>query len=450
MAWLERWIHLYCPNHGWQFNVTLFGGPENKQLRPIPKCPTSLANQHFNISSIGFSPPDVVFNDEGEIVGGTALDVFNIMAEKYHFNYTIKTEFAWGQPIGENGEWNGLIGNVKNGTSAFGVGIIFMDYDYSKAVDYLDTLVFYPIILRSKKPSKLPAYSNLLRPFSLLVWLMILAFVPAFVIVFITFKHSEGVTKGSELASHGFMVVRILFGQSGKLTTHNERSSKIFVGFWIMIVLFLSSMYECNLRAYLMHTSYEKPIETEKDILDRGRDLYLPVRTPFDAYYRDSELDLRRQLWAKVEKNPNLLFYSGIASCVLQHEETNLLEKGGVDLLSPVIFFARYPIMKEKFGYEPFYISKKAVFELQFSMMLKKHQDHRQDLNWVVRQLQAAGIVDHLSRNYLSQEAVFGESLDNRPKAFTFEHFAGAFVILTIGLILGFCMFLYESLSTKE
>lgn len=110
---------MFCPNHGWQYNVTLFGGTDNKLLRPIPKCPSSLTNQHFNISSIGFSPPDVVFNEKGEIVGGIALDVFDIMAQKFNYSYNIKTENHWGQPIGQSGEWDGLIGNVSAQNKGF-------------------------------------------------------------------------------------------------------------------------------------------------------------------------------------------------------------------------------------------------------------------------------------------------------------------------------------------
>lgn len=217
-----------------------------------------------------------------------------------------------------------------------------------------------------------------------------------------------------------------------------------------MSVLFLSSIYECNLRAYLMYTPYEKPIETEQDIVDRGRNLYLPFGTPFLSYYKESELEIRRQLWSKIDKNPNLLYYAAIASCFLKHEKVDLIENGGVDLQSRAFFYARYPIMKAMYGYQPFYISKKAVFELQFSMMLKKYQDHRRDLNRIVRHLQAAGIVDHLSNGYLSQEALIGQNLDNTPQPFTLEHFTGAFVILGVGLIVSGMTLLNERFRTRK
>ena len=32
--------------------------------------------------------------------------------------------------------------------------------------------------------------------------------------------------------------------------------------------------YECNLRAYIMAVDYEKPIETDQDLLDRKQPLY--------------------------------------------------------------------------------------------------------------------------------------------------------------------------------
>lgn len=230
----------------------------------------------------------------------------------------------------------------------------------------------------------------------------------------------------------------------GDLSAHNGRAAKMFVGFWIITTLFLSSMYECNLRAYLMFTSYEKPIETEQDIVDRGMDLYLAFGTPFLDYYKESDMAIRRQFWSKAESNPDLIYHAGNAESLLEHEKSHLLEKNGVDLISPAFFLGRYPIMKANFGHEPFYLSKRRMFELQFSFILEKYKDYRGDLNWIVRQLHASGILIALPNRYFHLEALFGEIPDNSPKPFSMEHFVGAFVILGLGLFLSGLAFVKE------
>ncbi|TRY80912.1 hypothetical protein TCAL_15547 [Tigriopus californicus] len=394
-----------------------------------------MSGQHFNVSGVGLSPPNAVFNNRGEIVGGVSLDVFNIMANAMQFNYTFRTENSWGGRIPNSKQWNGLIGSVRNQTSTIGVGLVFVDYNYYQAVDYLDPLWFYPVGLRSKKPSVLPGYGNLVRPFSSSVWIVIVMGVIFLMVVIVGIKYFEDGSNGQDLAHHGFLVVRILFSQSGNLSAHNRRSSKIFVGFWVMAVLFLSSMYECNLRAYLMLQSYEKPIETEQDIVDRGLDLYLGYGTPFLAYFRESQMEIRRQFWTKAQTNPDLIYQPAIADCLLEHEKTHLLEKNGVDLLSPAFFLGRYPIMKANFGYEPFSLSKRAMFEFQFSFVLGKYQDFREDLNQIVRHLHASGILNTLPSRYFSLEALVGEITDTTPKPFGMEHFVAAFAILGVGLI---------------
>lgn len=49
---------------------------------------------------------------------------------------------------------------------------------------------------------------------------------------------------------------------------------------WVVAALFLVQFYSCNLRANLISPSFEKPIDTMEDILERGTTLYVP------SYYR--------------------------------------------------------------------------------------------------------------------------------------------------------------------
>ena len=61
-------------------------------------------------------------------------------------------------------------------------------------------------------------------------------------------------------------------------------------------MLFLHMSYECNLRAYLVSVDYEKPLDSEKDVLDMGRRLYLPRgQTSLLSIFRDSPTEVQSQ-----------------------------------------------------------------------------------------------------------------------------------------------------------
>lgn len=60
-----------------------------------------------------------------------------------------------------------------------------------------------------------------------------------------------------------------------RLYTRAPTSMKAVFQFWIVVAFFLIAFYECNLRANLVVVEFEKPIDTEQDILDRGVELHV-------------------------------------------------------------------------------------------------------------------------------------------------------------------------------
>ena len=60
-----------------------------------------------------------------------------------------------------------------------------------------------------------------------------------------------------------------------KLFQRAPLSLKAVFQSWMVVSFFLLAFYECNLRANLVVVEYEKPIDTEQDILDRGVELHV-------------------------------------------------------------------------------------------------------------------------------------------------------------------------------
>ncbi len=55
------------------------------------------------------------------------------------------------------------------------------------------------------------------------------------------------------------------------------------------------AFYECNLRAHLMAKTHEKPVESEQDILDLNKRLFLPRGTHYPGLFKDSPFPEQRE-----------------------------------------------------------------------------------------------------------------------------------------------------------
>ena len=81
---------------------------------------------------------------------------------------------------------------------------------------------------------------------------------------------------------------------------------------WPWAILFLSSAFACNLRAYLITVHYEPEINTEADILALNRRLFLPSGTIFAQLYGSSKLEVRKKLYAQVEERDQWFRYRSL------------------------------------------------------------------------------------------------------------------------------------------
>ena len=63
-------------------------------------------------------------------------------------------------------------------------------------------------------------------------------------------------------------------------------TGKILILLWSAFGLIMNLTYQCNLRAMLTTVEYEKPIESLRDLLDRGKRVYIPADL-FDEYIKE-------------------------------------------------------------------------------------------------------------------------------------------------------------------
>lgn len=84
--------------------------------------------------------------------------------------------------------------------------------------------------------------------------------------------------------------------------------SVFFIG-WVFATTFLDQSFESNLRAYLIATEYNQPIDSAQDLLDSNWKLYLPDGTPFVKMFATSPQSTYQQLYEQIKDKPEQLFF---------------------------------------------------------------------------------------------------------------------------------------------
>jgi hypothetical protein len=80
----------------------------SSRIKPVTDPKIKLKGQNIKVAGYGVAP--YIFKKNGEFVG-VDVDLIQILADKYDFNFKVIGSNGWGKPS-ENGTWSGTIGEV--------------------------------------------------------------------------------------------------------------------------------------------------------------------------------------------------------------------------------------------------------------------------------------------------------------------------------------------------
>ncbi len=237
--------------------------------------------------------PFVYQNEQGEVIGGEP-SVFKTLAEINGFKPYFYMENTWFE-FDANGNIVGTLGAVYNKNAHLAFGGHFFENDAWQFVDFVDAYTF-DVVYQTAKPTKLPPYFNMAKPFSPLVWYAVLGTLALIMIVAPIFNKFSG-NRGDDLLVHSLDMLAHQFSQ----TTYwgNTVSANVFLMSWTWYAFFIHSMFDCNLRAYLMIADRTPQVDSIRDIWDQVCGIILALVPLFiEHIYRDgiciSLLDLMR------------------------------------------------------------------------------------------------------------------------------------------------------------
>ncbi|TRY74921.1 hypothetical protein TCAL_07515, partial [Tigriopus californicus] len=299
-----------------------------------------LSDLEIDMSNIFPNHAIRVLDIQGGNVGGGEADVIQILAQHYGFHVNFEFEAAGGAE------------KVQNGSAQLGAGVLFMDFEYSNAVDFNGVLHQVMVKIMSPKAKPLKPYFNLLRPFPLRVW------IPIFAVLFLTIVVYPILTKpfsqDPNAIRDGLIIYGLTFYQSYRVSVPDKWAPRLFLLANFFYLFFLFSSYECNLRAYLMSVDYEPVVNSEKDLLTMNKEIFLPVSTSFISMYQFSTLEIRQKIWNKVETNN--LFYHPFEEFMTKTFEEKIIQRQASFLMSPEMALVSFPEFEKRHGYQPFHM----------------------------------------------------------------------------------------------
>ncbi|TRY75000.1 hypothetical protein TCAL_04945, partial [Tigriopus californicus] len=379
------------------------------------RCPHVFHGAHLTISCRGL-PPFNIWKPDGS-VHGVDVDLIQILSEAFGFTYRIITEPVMGSLIpNSNNQWLGVVGSVKNGTSTIGIGNPALDAGRYLAVDYSVMMYTIDTNFIATYPKPTPPYENLLKPFSAYLWVCLIFTLVVLSTVLVAIGRYLEQQPMEKIITLPFMS---LVEQNIPDSRFKSKVSKFLIGLWYLTVFFILSGYSCNLRAFLVATEYEKPIDTAEDILALHKEFFLPLGTSLEFSIVNSPKKVYQKLH---DISKGFYLENGWLSPPV---EKSLLASKGVIIFPKEPVQMQFDTFQKAFGYQPF----------------------RNDVNVILGQLTNMGFVEKLKREYYPVGSLIegDENRDNgQIRPFGFQHFYAGFICLGVGLALASIAFLVE------
>ena len=194
-----------------------------------------------------------------------------------------------------------------------------MEWKRFQVVDFTSPVYVLNSKLSAPYPKRIPPFMNILKPFSMTVWISILMTLIIVIIVNVSLEFRFWHKDRNDKVMAGFHIFQSVFGdrkfQFGKDVKESIMNlyyvllpdighynmPNLSMACWFTFVFLILTSYNCNLRAYLMAIDYEAPIENEEDVINQGRVLNLPRGSPNIDLFKDSPVEVHQAIYQVVK-----------------------------------------------------------------------------------------------------------------------------------------------------
>ncbi|XP_075590538.1 glutamate receptor ionotropic, kainate 2 isoform X2 [Dermatophagoides farinae] len=427
----------------WQSTFQI-GTLENKTLRV-----TTILNDPYCMYTE--SSETKIGNERFE---GYIIDLVEELSKLLGFKYIFKLVDDGVYGTNENGEWNGLIGEVIKKKADIAVVDLTITSKRAEAVDFTLPFMNTGISILFKKPTtKVTTLFSFLSPLSSTVWCYVLAaYVGVSTVLFFVGRMSpyewenpnpcrenDGVLENnfSQLNSFFFTIGSLM--QQGSDLAPKAMSTRTIAGLWYFFTLIMISSYTANLAAFLTVEKVIYPIKDAEDLSKQTTIEYGCLNSgSTKAFFRESNLSTFKRMYEFMKSRPHVFMAKN-------EDGRKRVERGN------------YAYLMESASIE--YIIERNCNLTQIGGLLdtkgygiatRKRSKYRNLLSEAILKLQESGRLLELKEKWWKQKKGGGQCIDDAKKssssvtALKMDNVGGVFVVLIGGLALAFCLALCE------
>ncbi|XP_064099265.1 glutamate receptor ionotropic, kainate 3-like [Macrobrachium nipponense] len=361
---------------------------------------------------------------------GHFLDLFS---SKMNFSYEIfrPDDGLWSARL-PNGSFKGMVGMLERQNVEFALGPFFATEERNQVCDFTVPVAGDSFSIFMIRPTLSNDISGFLKPFTPLVWTLILLSILGIVtgMSFLVWGESRCFDKGEEsiIAKATLWALQTMSQESSEWMPKHD-GGRVVVTTWLFASLVFMSSYGGILTAMLTVPRVVIPIDSAKDLV---RQSALPWRleagTMMVTYLKESEDPIKRQVHTKMEGT--------MVSCWRSRQDFVDGKYAGI-----CDYTAMKTIMSWDFstsGSCHLYISKEIVYSGGIlSVAFKTNSTYMHAADRLLLSLKESGIFDKWLNDQFTNttECLRPPSADkgNKMSALGLESLAGIFILLVVG-----------------
>ncbi|GFY59482.1 uncharacterized protein TNIN_436151 [Trichonephila inaurata madagascariensis] len=348
----------------------------------------------------------------------------------------------WGRPL-ENGNWTGMIGEVQRGDADIAINFIAPSAERMEIVDFSNPYAVTEVTFAIEKPGTVSPALAFLYPFPLNMWIIfgvILLLMPLVFLVLLDAKYP--------LVKLFIETFGSILRQPLNVNDASFRNRILLTGWWFY-TLIISFSYSAFLLSFMTLPIEKEAVRDFKELsaaVAKGtHKCFVSKGSANIRILITSEVDYMRTLGEIIQRN-NWYFISSevIDSKYINPQAASIGPK---------------PMLQMNSGSEmtsSVYLSSDTLPSACLAIALRKNFPLKTKLNWVISQLNSAGIYNKVLKDeslklWLTRINQTSETLSIKP--LEVKDISGALILLVIGyvftLIVFICEIIFDKLKTK-
>ncbi|XP_064079703.1 ionotropic receptor 21a-like [Macrobrachium nipponense] len=274
---VKVWTHvLYTEVIGLEVVDTWFHGKLHRG-NVFPKKFDNFHGAKVRVATFELEPFIVYAKDDsGNFVGriGVDMQVIDGLSRAKNFTvdfFEVSDDEKWGNRY-PDGSWDGLMGQVFSEASDIAVCNVFIDGPRWGLIDYSFPYNYMPACFVAPSPKPLPNWQSPTLPFAWSTWISIgIAILVGGVLLYplatLGVKEESAVFRS---LSYNYLYILSSITAKGVIKEPKHLPSRLYIGFFWIFSLIVSTAYSANLVAFLSVAQMEPPIDTLKQLVDSG------------------------------------------------------------------------------------------------------------------------------------------------------------------------------------